>query len=93
MCQSASIVDLVLATFLLGYSMVLLLPIVCTLPHCLLSSLFEDDAVVVSHAEEGLQNLITRFSNVWKEFGLTISIKKTQEMGPNTTNPPVITID
>ena len=51
------------------------------------------NAAVVSHTEEGFQNLITSFSNACKEFGLTISIKKTEVMGQNTTNPPNITID
>ena len=39
-----------------------------------------------------LKNLITSFSSACKEFGLTITIKKTEVMGQNTTNPPVITI-
>ena len=43
--------------------------------------LFADDAAVVSHTEEGLQNLITSFSNACKGFGLTISVKKTEVMG------------
>ena len=54
--------------------------------------LFADNAAVVSHTEEGLQNLITNFSNACKKFGLTISVKKTEVMCQNTTNPPIITI-
>ena len=54
--------------------------------------LLADDAAVVSHTEEGLQNLIASYSNACKEFGLTISVKITEVMGQNTTNPPVITI-
>ena len=50
------------------------------------------NAAVVSHTEEGFQNLITSFANACKEFGLTISVKKTEVMGQNTTNPPIITI-
>ena len=55
--------------------------------------LFADDAAVVSHTESGLQKLLDRFSQACKDFGLTISIKKTEVMGQNVPNPPVIKID
>ena len=55
--------------------------------------LFANDAAVQSQTEVSLQNLITSFSNAYKEFSLTISVKKTEVMGQNTTKPPVITID
>ena len=38
--------------------------------------LFADDAVLVTHTIEDLQQLIDRLSHACKEFGLTISIKK-----------------
>ncbi|XP_047740100.1 uncharacterized protein LOC125179048 [Hyalella azteca] len=40
--------------------------------------LFADDAALASHTEGGLQQLITRFANACKEFGLTISLGKTK---------------
>ena len=55
--------------------------------------LFADDAAVISHTEEGLQTLINQFTSACKEFGLTISIKKTEVMGQNVTEPPTIQID
>ena len=45
--------------------------------------LFADDAALISHTEEGLQHLIDRFDCTCKEFGLTISIKKTNVIGQN----------
>ena len=55
--------------------------------------LFADDAAVVSHTESGLQNLIDCFSQACDDFGLTISVKKTEVMGQNVSIPPVIKID
>ena len=55
--------------------------------------LFADDAALTSHTEEGLQRLISQFAHVCKEFGLTISIKKTYVMGQDTPAPPSISID
>ena len=43
--------------------------------------LFADDAALVSHTADELQELLNRFSYACKEFGLTISIKKTKVMG------------
>ena len=42
--------------------------------------LFADDAALTSHSEGGLQQLVTCFSHAYKEFGLTISLKKTNVM-------------
>ena len=47
--------------------------------------LFADDAALVSHTEEGLQCLLSKFADACKEFGLTISIKKTSD-GPEHHN-------
>lgn len=55
--------------------------------------LFADDAALVSHTEEHLQRLMDRFALACKEFGLTISIKKTNVMGQDIPAPPSITID
>ena len=55
--------------------------------------LFADDAAFVSHSEDGLQRLIDGFSKACKDFGLTISIKKTEIMAQNTPNIPSIYIN
>ena len=55
--------------------------------------LFADDAALVSHTEEGLQQLVDRLSHACKEFGLTISLKKTNVMAQGTEQPPVITVN
>lgn len=55
--------------------------------------LFADDAAVVSHSEEHLQQLIDKFAQACNEFGLTISIKKTNVMGQGTNSPPNIFIN
>ena len=52
--------------------------------------LFADDAVLVTHTIEDLQQLIDRLSHACKEFGLTISIKKTKVMGQGIVSPPSI---
>ena len=54
--------------------------------------LFADDAAVATHSEEELQMLIDRFASACREFGLTISQKKTQVMGQGTDSPPCIKI-
>ena len=55
--------------------------------------LFADDAAVASHTQRGLQSLMDRFSQACKDFGLTISLKKTNVLGQGTESPPIITID
>ena len=55
--------------------------------------LFVDDAAVVAHTQEELQSLMDCFSQACKDFGLTISLKKTNVLGHDTETPPVITID
>ena len=55
--------------------------------------LFANDAAFVSHTEEGLQSLINDFSSACKDFGLTISIKKTEVMAQDTPSAPTICID
>ena len=55
--------------------------------------LFADDAAVATHTERELQLLMDRFSQACKDFGLTISLKKTNVLGQDTPAPPVISID
>ena len=54
--------------------------------------LFADDAAVVAHSAEELKQLMSRFSEACKNFGLTISLKKAQVMGEGISDPPKITI-
>ena len=55
--------------------------------------LFADDAAVVTHIQKELKSLMDRFSQACKDFGLTISLNKTNVLGQDTEAPPVITID
>jgi len=55
--------------------------------------LFADDAALTSHTETGLQELVSRLSHACKEFGLTISLKKTNILAQGTDTAPDITID
>ena len=55
---------------------------------CLRDFLFADDAAVTAHSAEDLQQLMTR-----QDFGLTISLKKTQVMGQDTDSAPAISIN
>ena len=50
--------------------------------------LFADDAALTTHKEEEVQQLISQFSHTCKEFGLTISIRKTEVMGQYVPSPP-----
>ena len=54
---------------------------------------FADDAALASHTEEVLQRLMDRFTHACKQFGLTISVKKTNVMGQDVPAPPSISID
>ena len=55
--------------------------------------LFADDAVLMSHTKAGLQELVSHLSHACKEFGLTISLKKTKILAQGTDTAPDITID
>ena len=46
---------------------------------CLRDFLFADDAAVTVHSAEDPRQLMTRFSDACQDFGLTISLKKTQD--------------
>ena len=54
--------------------------------------LFADDAAVTAHTEHDLQQLMELFSHACCDFGLTISLKKTNVMGQDEDTSPVITI-
>ena len=60
---------------------------------CLRDFLFAHHAAVTAHSAEDLQQLMTRFRNACQDFGLTISLKKTQVMGQDTDSPPAISIN
>ena len=55
--------------------------------------LLADDAALLTHAMDDLQQMIDRLSHPCKEFGLTISIKKTKVMGQGIVSPVSINID
>ena len=55
--------------------------------------LFADDAVVATNTRNELQPLIDRFSQACRDFGLTISLKKTNIVGHDTETMSSITID
>ena len=55
--------------------------------------LFANDAAVTTHTQQELQALMDRFSQACKDFRLTISLKKTNVLGPDTMELPAITID
>ena len=54
--------------------------------------LFADDAAATTRTQQELQALLDRFSQACKDFGLTISLKKTNVLGQDTTELPAITI-
>ena len=61
---------------------------------CLRIFLFADDAAETAHSAKDLhQLLMTRFSDACQDFGLIISLKKTQVMGQDTDSPPAISIN
>ena len=55
--------------------------------------LFADDAAVMTHTQRELQLLMDHFSQACKDFGLIISLKKTNVLGQDILAPPVLTID
>jgi len=46
--------------------------------------LFADDAALAAHSEDDLQSMVHLFSTACKDFGLTISLKKTQVLVQDT---------
>ena len=54
--------------------------------------LFADDAALASHTQEGLQRLVNCLAHACREFGLIISLKKTNVMGQDVSEAPSISI-
>ena len=54
--------------------------------------LFADDAAIVAHSDEDLQQLMNCFSKACQEFGVTVSLKKTEVMGQGMDSLPSIII-
>ena len=59
---------------------------------CLRDFLFADDAAVITHTEEELQRPMQSFTVTCEDFGLTVSLSKTQVMGQDVDAPPSISI-
>ncbi|KAK7128641.1 hypothetical protein R3I94_017014 [Phoxinus phoxinus] len=55
--------------------------------------LFADDAALMAHTKDGLQQLVSRLSYACKEFRLTISLKKTKVMAQEIDSLQTIAID
>ena len=55
-----------------------LLPRTKTTEELIAELLFADDCALLAHTEEALQHAANRFSDAAKNFGLTISLKKTE---------------
>ena len=55
--------------------------------------LFADDVAMVFHQQDRLQRLMDKFSDASDFFSLTISQKKTWDMGQATPVPPCITVN
>ena len=49
-----------------------------TIEELITELLFADDCALLAHMEEALQHIVNRFSDAAKNFGLTISLKKTE---------------
>ena len=54
--------------------------------------LFADDEALTAQSEEALQRLIDRLAHACNEFGLTISLKKTNVMAQDVNIVPCISI-
>lgn len=55
--------------------------------------LFADDTALAAHTEAALQEPLNCFVHVCTNFGLTISIKKTNILGQDVSSAPSISID
>ena len=68
-----------------------------TIEELITELLFADVCTLLAHTGEALQHIINRFSDADKDFGLTISLKKTEALyqpPPRTAySPPHISID
>ena len=48
--------------------------------------LFVDEAALTAHTEDALQLLISCFAHAYKEFGLTVILKKTNILGQDVSS-------
>ena len=67
-----------------------------TLGELITELLFADDCAPLAHTEEALQHIVDRSFDAAKNFGLTISLKKTEVFQPpprEAYSPPHIGID
>ena len=68
-----------------------------TIEELITDLLFADDCALLAHTEEALQHIVKRFSDAAKNFGLTVSLKKSEVLcqpPPRVAyNPPDISID
>ena len=54
--------------------------------------LFADDAAIITHTQEDLQQLLDRFSEACRHFGLTIGLAEIQVMGQDIKEIPLLFI-
>ena len=54
--------------------------------------LYADDAAIIAHSQEELQDMCNAFAAACPEFGMTISIRKTVVMGLNTPIPSSVSV-
>ena len=54
--------------------------------------LFADDAALASYTQEGRQRLVNCLAHACREFGLIISLKKTNVMGQDVSEVPSVSI-
>ena len=68
-----------------------------TIEELITALLFADDCAFFAHMVEALQHIVSRFSDAAKNFGLTISLKKTEVLYQppprEAYSPPHISID
>ena len=79
------------------FNLLCLLASTKTIEELITELLFADDCALLAHTEETLQHIVNRFSDATKNFGLSISLKKTellyQPPPREPYNPPHINID
>ena len=67
-----------------------------TIEELITELLFADDCTLLTHTEEASQHIVNRFSDAAKNFGITISLKKTEVLyqpPPRVAYSPHISID
>ena len=68
-----------------------------TIEELITELLFADDCALLVHTEGAIQHIVNRFSDAAKNFGLTISLKETEELYQSPPreaySPPHISID